>query len=436
MTLDPRAQATVRLVGGLFVACVVLQRFAVPGLPVALILPVVLAGAGWGLLRGLLELDPRRLGLWLVMSAATATVVLAQTIVFDRAWVSVTSWALFMTVWAPFTLRLVDRRRETFLAVLRVVVATTAALAAACLLMTGSQYAGLAYRDWLAEAVPPALLLDDFVITYPISYGSPIYRSNAWIGLEPSMVSLLLGVGLVAALLVHSRTRVLVLLLAGMVAATSGSGFAIVVVALIVLVLSPARRVLRPHLAVASVVLVVSLASPMGRSILARLGEGGTQYSSTDLRTIAPYQYLWPSWISDLGGVLFGWGAGASQQAAEESGILGLLVPTPVKIFFDYGLLAGACVAAMIVVCYWGGHSRALGISLLVSLWTLQPGTTTMLVVMPVLFLVTWWSPRAERRALEEALGRPPGDARAVRRSTRREPVTTLAHHTTARGTP
>jgi hypothetical protein len=89
----------------------------------------------------------------------------------------------------------------------------------------------------------------------------------------------------------------------------------------------------------------------------------------------------------------------------------------------------------MIVVCYLGGHSRALGISLLVSLWTLQPGTTTMLVVMPVLFLVTWWSPRAARRTLEEAIGQAPGVTRDPR-SIRREPVTTLAHHTTTRGTP
>jgi len=405
VTTPDLGRSTVRWVGGLFVACVLLQRFAVPGLPVALILPLVLIGAAWGLLRGLAEFNKGRVTAWLLAAGATAIMLMVQALVLHAPLVSVGSWALFMTVWTPFTLQLVDRRLETYLAVLRVVVTTSAAVAAGCLVMTLTQYAGLPYSDWLAEIVPGAWLLNDFVITYPVSYGSEIYRANAWIGLEPSMVSLQMGIGLVAALLVGARMVTVALLVGGLIVATSGSGLAILVVALVVLLASPARSQLRQHLIPAGVVLAIGLSSPMGQSIVGRLGESGTDQSSTSLRAIYPYQYLWPTWVTDLSGVVLGFGPGSSQRLVEQSGLLGLLVPTPVKIFFDYGLLAGAVLAAMILFCYLYGPSRAITVSLLVSLWALQPGTTTMVVVMPVLLLVTWWSPRPGDRALEDLLG-------------------------------
>ncbi|MCW2761484.1 MAG: hypothetical protein JWR85_1685, partial [Marmoricola sp.] len=235
MTPPDLARSTVWWIGGLFVACVLLQRFAVPGMPVALILPLILVGAGWGLVRGLAELNRARLVAWLLAAAATSMMLTFQSLVLQRELVSVGSWALFMTVWLPFTLELVDRRLQTYVAVLRVVVIATSALAVVCVVMMLTQYAGLPYRDWLAEVVPSSWLLQDFVITYPINYASPIYRANGWIGLEPSMVSMQMGVGLVAALLVGSRPLTVAILVAGLIAATSGSGVAILLVALLVL---------------------------------------------------------------------------------------------------------------------------------------------------------------------------------------------------------
>lgn len=410
MIVDELARATVRWVGGLYVGFVLLQRFAVPGLPVALLLPFSLAGAGWGLARGLATVDYGRLAAWLTGAGATALVIPVQSYVLHRSLISVGSWALFMTVWLPFTLHLVDRRLQTYLAFLRVVVTTSAVTAAGCVLMMLTQYAGLAYRDYLADVVPSSWLLNGFVITYPISYGSPLYRANAWIGLEPSMISLQLGVGLIAALLIGTRLATNVLLLAGLVAATSGSGFAIMVVALLVVLSTSARTLLRRYLAPAAVVMVVGLGSPMGQTIFGRLGAGGSVDPSLSLRALQPYTYLWPSWVSDLSGVLFGEGPGSSQRLVEGSGLLGLLVPTPIKIFYDYGLLAGAAIAVMILLCFVGGPSRALAVALVVSLWTLQPGTTSIVVILPVLLLVTWWSPRPENQALEDRFGSAAGD--------------------------
>jgi len=48
-----------------------------------------------------------------------------------------------------------------------------------------------------------------------------------------------------------------------------------------------------------------------------------------------------------------------------------------------------------------------MSLALFVSLWTLQPGTTSILVLLPVLVLVTWWSPRPDDLALEDRFGLP-----------------------------
>ena len=234
------------------------------------------------------------------------------------------------------------------------------------------------------------------MITYPVVYGSPLYRANAWIGLEPSFVSMQLGLGLVAAFLSGTKLRVLGVLILGLVAATAGSGLAIVAVALIVMLGYPVRNNLVRYLPLAAVGAVALMVTPFGQSILARLTEAGDSQSSTSLRGILPYEYVWPRWVDDPMAVLFGRGAGASQKIVGESGILGLLTPTPVKIFVEYGVIAGLLIAACLLYAYVGGPSRSLSVTLLVSLWMLQPGTTTILAVLPLFLTTTWWAPRVE----------------------------------------
>jgi hypothetical protein len=267
-------------------------------------------------------------------------------------------------------------------------------LALVCIAMMVSQLAGLHYQDWMAQVVPDRFLLKGFVITYPIQYGSAIYRANAWIGLEPSIVSAQLGVGLIAALLVRAKPATIVILVGGLVCATSGSGFAIAIVAIAVILALPGRHVLRPYAVPAGAAMLVAAVLPIGQDMLGRVTEVFHTGSSANLRAVLPYQYLWNLWSDNTLFVLLGGGPGSSQKIVVDSGIDGLLVPTPIKIFFDYGLVAGGLLAAFIVVCYLGGPSRALAVSLFVSLWTLQPGTTVVVLITPLLLLVTWWSPR------------------------------------------
>ena len=91
-----------------------------------------------------------------------------------------------------------------------------------------SQLLGVRYYDWLAEVVPHHLLVHDYVISYPITYGSEIYKSNGWVALEPSFMSFMIGVCLVSALVTRMSMAKVLVLLAGLLSTVAGSGIAVV----------------------------------------------------------------------------------------------------------------------------------------------------------------------------------------------------------------
>lgn len=396
--LEPDAQGamTARWVAGLFVMCILLQRFAIPGTPVALLLPAIVV---WGVVawrRGVVVVDQTRAMLWLAAFGVTALVIPVQARFVQGTFISITSWGLFMAVWSPFVLRLVDRRMSTYLRMLHAVSTACTWLAVVTISMTVSQLAGVPYVDWFAKIVPNALELRGFVITYPISYGGTIYRSNAWIGLEPSMISAQLGLGVLAALYARRSPWLLGVLVLGLVCTSSGSGFAILTVGLVVLLVHPSRRWLRRYAPIAVGAVLLGLSTSLGALVVGRVTEFQSSQSSTSLRAIEPYRVLWPTWVQNVPGVLLGHGPGSSQDLASNTNTLGLLVPSPIKVFFDYGLVAGTVLAVFLFTCYAAGPSRGFAVGLLVSLWLLQPGTTTTLIVSQVLVFVTLWSPRID----------------------------------------
>jgi hypothetical protein len=391
-------RACVRWAVTLWVITVLIQRFAVPSQPIALLLPVALLWCLYGLVRGVLEVDRHRFGWWLAIAGSSAVIVPLQYALVPRPIVSLTSWGLLMTTWLVFVFRMADRRRETYIQVLRGVVKTCMWLSTLIVVMMVSQVV-IPYQDWLAKIFPKSLLLQGFVISYPISYQSPFYKGNGWIGLEPSVVSFQLGVGLLAALLLRRKMLTAMWLGVGMLCTTAGSGPAIVLVGLLVIAFSPMRWALARY-ALLLPPLIAFAFTPWAQPIVSRATEGTGSNSSTGTRAVVPYEVIWPQWIGNPASVLLGRGPGSSQQLADDTHITGLLVPTPIKIFFDYGVLAGLGVAIFLLFMYLSGPSLSMGISLALSLWALQPGTTTMVFVIAVPLLITWWTPK-DRRPIE-----------------------------------
>lgn len=383
-------------VAALFLITVLLQRFAVPGFPtIALLIPAVACWTAAALARGVLVVEPTRFVGWLAAAATTATLMLVQEHLVDGAEINPGAWVLMVVIWLPFVFRLRECDSLAYVTALHYIATIATALAAASIAMIAIQLLGVPYHDWFAELVPPQLQIADFNTSYPIEFRSPIYKSNAFIGLEPSMVSAMLGVGLLAAALTRAQMWKIVTLVAGLVATVAGSGMIIALVGIAIMLFARAsRQLVARYIPLLVVVLLVGSLTTFGRLAIQRVDEFQSSNSSTSLRLFEPIRALYPNWSTELTGVLFGYGPGSSQRVVNATSIEGALVTTPLKIFFEYGIAGGLVLAGFVLICYWGGPSRALAVSLLVSTWLLQAGLGSVIIVLPVLLTVTLWSPR------------------------------------------
>ena len=210
-----------------------------------------------------------------------------------RAEISVTAWGLVMVVWLP-CLGLSKNGPAAYLQSLRYVSLIATILAVLTIAMVGTQLMGIAYRDWFAAVVPADLQLGGFVLTYPLTYGSNILKGSAWIGLEPSMVSAQLGIGLLAALFVRARWWTVVVLILGLVATASGSGIVIVIVGVLVMLLHRCRQLLTKYALLGGVTVVLATLTPFGSLLLDRSSEFSSSGSSASLRAFEPYGVLFP----------------------------------------------------------------------------------------------------------------------------------------------
>jgi hypothetical protein len=116
-----------------------------------------------------------------------------------------------------------------------------------------------------------------------------------------------------------------------------------------------------------------------------------------------------------------GRGPGSSAWVIDNLGILGLLVPSPAKMLFDYGLIGGILLVALMASAFIRTPEPVFALALALSMFTVQAAAPPLVVC--VLIAVSLWSPtpwwrlpdRAavdrERRALDPVVG----SARTVR---------------------
>lgn len=382
---------TVRWAVTLFLLVVVLQRFAVPGSEVPLVLPAALAWIAQGLRWRVLEAHGPRVLWWVLAAGLTALVGPLQVALVSAPIISVGSWALLLMTFLPAVLRFRVRSEDVYRRVLRGVAGASVGLAALAVLFMVVQFAGIGYVDVVGRLLPGALELDGFETTYPLVYGSEIYRSNAWIGLEASFVSFMLALGALAGFLARVPLAWVAVILAGMLATAAGSGVLLLTIGLIVLVVTSGGDALRPVLVGGLAFLALAVATPMGPAMLNRVTEVRDTDSSTALRATQPYRTLVPEWVNDPVAVVLGRGAGASERLVDDTGVRGLFVPTVAKIFVDYGLLAGILLFILVFQTYLSGGGLPIAAGIAVSMWTLQAAAPHFVLLAVV--LVTWWSP-------------------------------------------
>jgi hypothetical protein len=391
---DPAIWVTV-----LFALTFLFERISVPGISIPVTLPIAGLWLGMAFLRGLVTIDPRRFVIWCVAAAVSGAMVLPQLLLVARPFVSFNSWALWIVIWLPLVVRLRDRSRVQYLRTLRAVAHAGLGLAVLSVAFIVSQLLGVRYYDWVADVVPDNLLVHDYVISYPITYGSDIYKSNGWIALEPSFLSFLIAICLVSALVTRMSVVKVLVLLAGLLSTVAGSGMAVVMVYVVCLLLVGRIGNLRRYGLPALAVIGGFISTIFGEAVSQRVLEFGVARSSTSLRAIEPYVQLWPHWVSDPVSVVVGQGAGSSAEIVRGLGITGLLVPSTAKVLFDYGLVGGTGLIILMVFTYVRSPEPLFALSLASSMFLLQTASQPLVICSIMLF--AFWAPAPSEELVE-----------------------------------
>lgn len=376
----------------LLVATVVLlQRFAVPfgngQLP--LVLPLVLVLLAWSLQRGVLVQEPLRLQLCLV--ALTWCAGMAAVASWRGLDWSPLSIIYLVLTYLPFALRLRQADRGAFEDGLRFFLALMTVAAVVGIAQIGTQLIGWEYRD-LFSVLPESFVLQGYNTSYPVVYGSSIFKANGTWFLEPSFYSQFLGLAIVVHLHLRRRSVALYLYVVALVAAISGTGILLVIAGTLALAASRLDKHFLRLMAMLVAGGVAVALSPVGSIFASRLEESASGRRSAEGRFSAPYELTASRLSDDAIAVLSGKGPGAaerlSRQVEEESGLTAVFPVVP-KLALEYGLPAVALFLWFVLTSTLvSAPSLPLSVSVLVMYLTLS-GSLLQPVTVYTLFAFT-----------------------------------------------
>ncbi|EIV95571.1 hypothetical protein [Frankia sp. QA3] len=405
--------ATLRLLTVLLFFEIFFQRIAIPvgGSQVQVILPITYVCAAIMVRRGgLSRYSSRMTGYLVAMTACSLSALVAFLRQKDST--SLTSLLLLLATYVPFVfgLRPADARALLPRLLDRFLIMITV-LAGLALFQFAIQLVGVPYTDVVKDVVPSQFLMHGFNTSYPVQYGSSLYKSNAFVCLEASFCSQFLGFGIVVCVLRNGGWWRLLMFVLAILSTVSGTGLLLLACAGVLLAVHKgARFALTALVGVGLVALIISF-TPASDIFAARATETSSSTSSGSLRFVQPYQRTWDALGSDPATVVFGSGAGfADRDAGEFFRRTGLplnyaLVP---KLVLEYGVLGTVTFISFIVAMFVrGSQSFVLSGSVLIFYTVLSGGLLAPVVTGLGLLLVSWFtvSPQEDRLADE---GPPP----------------------------
>jgi hypothetical protein len=398
VTNPTATRRTLRLLTVLLFGEIFLQRLAVPvgSNQVPLMLPAVLGGAVLLLARGDLAVNMGRTRAYLIaMAACVGSALVAFTRGLDGT--SLTSLLLLVVTYAPFCYGLrADVSSTLFPRILDRFSVMTAVLAGLAVTQFALQLAGWRYSDIIGGVVPPDLLMRNFNTSYPVAYGSTVYKANAFVCLEPSFCSQFLAVGLVVSVLRGVRWWRLVLLVVATLATVSGTGVILLAAALVLLAVHKGPRFAATAVAVLALVVTAVGFTPAADVFAERATETSTSNSSGSLRFVQPYTRTFDRLGGDPLTVFFGSGPGWSDRDADQfmddTGLPLNYAMLP-KLVLEYGLVGGLAFLGLVTLAFVrGSPSFVLSGAVLVFYTVLSSSLLSPVVVYLGLLVLTWYT--------------------------------------------
>jgi hypothetical protein len=207
------------------------------------------------------------------------------------------------------------------------------------------------YSDPLS-VLPEWIKIPNYEISYPIEYRSSIYKSNAYLFLEPSFLSQFLALALLIEIVVYRRVVAMGLQMAAIACTFSGTGILLLAFTLPLVILGNLRD--RRVVALAGVAAVIMVGAVMSNSAVSeRIAEWGARDSSASIRFSVPYQRLAELSFNNLSSLLTGYGAGAADRLKVDDQLANF--PAIPKALIEYGVLGGVPLLTLIALRIFAG---------------------------------------------------------------------------------
>jgi hypothetical protein len=332
-------------------ASIFLQRFAVPlGDGVSINLLVTLGALTVLAVRQALTLDPRRGVLVLLFATCVAT-----STALNAASASIASVVLALLIYVPyaFSLRPTGLSLRTVLSAFQTMMLVCAVAGIAQFLL---QFVRASRRLFTFEdTLPSFVLMSGFNTVIPLSWESPLFKSNGFFFLEPSIFSQYLAIAIVIELLLFAQMARL--LAYGVALLLSYSGTGLLLLALLVPCILLSRPTFGKFIGVLGFAAIAVAAADLWQmdALRGRMGELGESGSSATARFLGGAWLISDFLLATPEDVLFGLGPGAFARYA-------LLVGYDAhdaawaKLLFEYGVVGSAAFWPMFLAALFSGR--------------------------------------------------------------------------------
>jgi hypothetical protein len=346
-----------RLVTVFVVLIVVLQRFGLDagGTVVSVAMPLAYGFIGISIATQMAVVSRLRAGLLTVaVSAVLLTTAAVSWLDVDDRY-SLTSLALLVALYLPWVFRARDPYGAAVVAQAgRTFVRTMLVLSVVGMAQLGAQLAGIWEWDDLLRDLLPDFIVPMYNYTNELSYGVGIYKSTAFVVLEPSFLSQYCALAILIGIVLRVRAWQLLLLAGGLASAVSGTGLVLLGVGAGLLLLRAPRLLRVSYVVVGVLTPVLIYFSPVGSFLLQRQGEFTQEGTSGNSRFVLPFQAAWDGLLAEPLRFFIGAGPGAVDRVLASTEVsvnsADVLYSTIPKLAFEYGILAGGLFILFLVL--------------------------------------------------------------------------------------
>lgn len=339
-----------------------LQRFSVGGVPISFAISYAVL-VSLVLLR-VIVIDTTFLIFFLVIMA-----IASLSIFLWPAETSFSSYAYLVAIYALYMLRF-SNRAVSFAVAQHIFLKCMFIAAIVGIAQFLLQFVLGFEKVFPLELLPKAILADNYNVIIPLTYGSPIMKSNGFFFLEPSFFSQFLAISLILELLgrqrpIHTAVYIIALLL-------SYSGTGLIMTA----IFAPfaLMRKVNASIVLGGVLVAIVLFFSMGAldldTLLGRVDEFTAPESSGFARFISPFFLIRDFLIPSPNNFLFGMGPGTIDAALNKASFHAYLAhdPTWIKAIFEYGLVGGTAILSYVFTAtYTGSRDRLFATALLIA---------------------------------------------------------------------